>query len=232
MKSDNMIQLDHSGTKPGSNERQLRVIKLGGSLLGASQLKKLIDQWLEAENTKAYRNEEFKNKNIWIVGGGDFVNRLRVWQKTYSLTDAECHSIAIEMMAMNTEYIARKFDWQIVNGLHNVNAQAQSDLILDPTFLLGSKTMSDRFESMPCDWSVTSDSIAALVAAELNAHELVLLKSRSSANFQTAPQSMQSFQKLKLLEKWGDEELVDPYFSKASTNVNAIRIVNLRKQEQ
>ena len=159
-----------------------RVIKLGGSLLGSSGWKHRVAHWLDREkqiqgDAGTVDSDRNRMQNIWVVGGGQFVNRLRNWQAAYSLTELECHKIAIEMMSINAMQVARKFEWQIAGGLDDIQNRIQRNLILDPMFLIGAKQSSARVQRMPKNWTVTSDSIAAVVATELDAIELILLKS-------------------------------------------------------
>ena len=67
---------------------------------------------------------------------------------------------------------------------------------------------------LPCTWQVTSDSIAARVAARIGADELVLLKS-------TLPSAASD------LEYWSRHGFVDGYFASAAAGL-AVRAVNLR----
>jgi aspartokinase-like uncharacterized kinase len=87
--------------------------------------------------------------------------------------------------------------------------------ILDPLPYLLAAEAATKFTPLPHSWDVTSDSIAARVAAELQA-ELVLLKS-------TPPPSDD-------LPAAAASGYVDPYFPTAAAGLQSVRFVNLRSE--
>ena len=68
----------------------------------------------------------------------------------------------------------------------------------------------------PENWDTTSDSLAAKLAVQTGADELVLLKSRGLPT--PAP----------ALEYWGASDLVDPRFPSIASRIPNVRWVNLR----
>ena len=92
----------------------------------------------------------------------------------------------------------------------------QRPIILDTLDFLRDVEPNCAGESLPEDWSATSDSIAARVATVLSAEELVLLKS--------APPPADDVQSA---AKAG---YVDEHFPRAAAALAAIRFVDLREE--
>jgi aspartokinase-like uncharacterized kinase len=160
----------------------LRVIKVGGSLLLLPDLKQRIEGWL-AKQTPA--------RNLWIVGGGSEVDALRN-QDTGSPAEAtNFHWSAIEIMDKHAKRLADDFpSWQIETitnrDFRRSQTAAQHDipnfpaLELSPSanVILSATSWAKKLASrLPATWNVTSDSIAAAIAVELESDELVLMKS-------------------------------------------------------
>lgn len=140
------------------------VVKLGGSLLGSPAL----NRWLDALN-------KFSDGKVVIVpGGGLFADAVRESQLMTGIDDATAHQMAVVAMdqyatlmcginpsltlASNELEIAER-GWQ-----HKAIVWKPSEMVL-----------SD--ERIATKWDVTSDSLAAWLAAKLNAQHLVLVKS-------------------------------------------------------
>ena len=138
-------------------DRVRRVIKLGGSLLKHHDLARRFVSWLDRQPTV--------DDNILIVGGGELVEQLRTYDEHFQLGDSLSHQMAIELMALNARVVARAIDWPLVDRWN----RCSGNHLLDVTAFC-------EQSSLPHDWSVTSDSIAAAIAVELGC-ELVLLKS-------------------------------------------------------
>lgn len=144
------------------------IIKLGGSLIGAAEL----NQWLDLLT-------QFSDGKIIIVpGGGIFADAVRQAQMLTNLDDQTAHKIAVLAMDQYGQMIA---------GLNPAIATASSELeIAERGFQhraivwLPSK-MVNADESIPTNWQVTSDSLAAWLAKKLNAEHLVLVKSLNVA---------------------------------------------------
>jgi 5-(aminomethyl)-3-furanmethanol phosphate kinase len=140
------------------------VVKIGGSLLGSPEL----ERWLEIF-------VKFSDGKIIIVpGGGVFADAVRNAQKISNITDAAAHRLAV--LAMD----------QYGHLLHSLNphlATAASECEIDErtwqhraiVWLPSQMVLAD--DTIPQNWDVTSDSIAAWLATKLNAKHLVLLKS-------------------------------------------------------
>lgn len=144
------------------------VVKIGGSLLGSPEL----ERWLEVF-------AKFSDGNIIIVpGGGVFADAVREAQKLSKISDTCAHKLAV--LAMD----------QFGLLLANMNPQlvtARTEMEIDErawqhrciVWLPSEMVLAD--DSIPHNWDVTSDSIAAWLAQKLDAQELVLVKSDKPA---------------------------------------------------
>ncbi len=140
------------------------VVKIGGSLLGSPEL----ERWLEIF-------VKYSDGKIVIVpGGGVFADAVRQAQKISKISDVTAHKLAV--LAMD----------QFGHLLHSINpklATASTELEIDErtwqhraiVWLPSHMVLSD--ETIPKNWDVTSDSIAAWLAEKLDAAHLILLKS-------------------------------------------------------
>ncbi|HZV98350.1 MAG TPA: uridylate kinase [Methylophilaceae bacterium] len=140
------------------------VIKLGGSLLGSPEL----DSWLETLTRHG------DGKIIIVPGGGIFANAVRESQERTGASDEVAHHMAV--MAMDQYGV-------LMTGLNPELVTAESELEIAErgwqhraiVWLPSKMVCAD--ESIPANWHVTSDSLAAWLAARLNAEHLILVKS-------------------------------------------------------
>jgi aspartokinase-like uncharacterized kinase len=183
----------------------VRVIKLGGSLLGWPELTSRVRAWLACQPPAA---------NILIVGGGPIVEKLRELDREHQFSPAAAHWLSIRAMSLTAAIVAELLEEAIlVSSLEPLRLSPSAGLqILDVERFLREDQGSEG--ALPCGWHVTSDSIAARVATVLNASELVLLKS-------VLPASESS------REAWSRTGFVDAHFARASSAL-AVRSVNLR----
>ncbi|MGE3410209.1 MAG: hypothetical protein AB7I37_25740 [Pirellulales bacterium] len=146
----------------------MRVVKLGGSLLGDGGWVAPFRTWLHRQSPA---------KNLLVVGGGEIVEHIRRIDRQAALPAATSHWLAIRAMQFNAELAAALLEEaRIVLRLEEFE-QLPDDAgvcIADPWTMLRDDC---RLADLPHAWSVTSDSIAARLAAVLRAQELVLLKS-------------------------------------------------------
>lgn len=141
------------------------VIKLGGSLLGSPELK----HWLEV----LARHGD--GRMVIVPGGGIFADAVRESQQRCGSSDATAHKMAV--MAMDQYGV-------LMAGLNPDLVTARSELEIAERgwqhrciVWLPSKMVSSD-EKIPTNWQVTSDSLAAWLAAKLNARHLILVKSQ------------------------------------------------------
>lgn len=139
------------------------VVKLGGSLLGNPELK----QWLDLF-------AQHGDGNIIIVpGGGIFADAVQESQTLTGIDDLTAHKMAV--MAMD-QY------GMLMTGLNPQLVTASSELEIAErgwqhravVWLPSRMVCAD--DSIPASWEVTSDSLAAWLAAKLNADHLILVK--------------------------------------------------------
>lgn len=140
------------------------VVKIGGSLLGSPEL----ERWLEVA-------AKFSHGNIIIVpGGGVFANAVREAQILSKISDACAHRLAL--LAMD------QFGLMLAN-MNPLLATASSEMEIDERtwqhrgiIWLPSKMVLNS-NSIPQNWDMTSDSLAAWLAQKLGAQHLILVKS-------------------------------------------------------
>jgi len=179
----------------------IRVVKLGGSLLGLGQLPDRIDTWLRDQPLA---------KTVIIVGGGPTVEMVRRWAARHQWPDRRSHWTAIRAMGNNTRRLADH--WQLVTDLEEAKQDSPSTVLLEVEATLRAME-ENRQDPLPWSWDVTSDSIAARIARELGSSELVLLKSTTPSSGD--PQSL------------AREGIVDRYFPRVADSLET-RVVNLR----
>ncbi|NOU13394.1 MAG: uridylate kinase [Methylococcaceae bacterium] len=141
------------------------VVKLGGSLLQSGAL---LDCLGKIEHT-------YQDQSVVIVpGGGAFADQVRAAQKQWQFDDRTAHVMALlamQQMACLINGIYKQF--AIAGSLAEIKTQARSGqtLIWSPDL-----TELDA-AGVRASWDVTSDTLAAWLAAALSASDLVLVKS-------------------------------------------------------
>jgi 5-(aminomethyl)-3-furanmethanol phosphate kinase len=139
------------------------VVKLGGSLATSP----LLEEWLDV----------LANSDASVVvtpGGGPFADTVRAVQVLMGYDDRAAHAMALLAMGQYAHAIA---------GLHGVfEVAGDVDAIENvlgrgkiPVWRPYPLALEDA--SIPQSWRVTSDSLAAWLAARLDARELILVKS-------------------------------------------------------
>ena len=144
--------------------KALWVVKIGGSLLGSPEL----ERWLALF-------AKFSDGNIIIVpGGGVFADAVREAQKLSKITDKCAHKLAV--LAMD------QFGLLLAN-MNPLLVTARTEMEIDErtwqhrciVWLPSQMVLAE--DTIPQNWDVTSDSIAAWLAEKLDAQQLVLVKS-------------------------------------------------------
>ncbi len=191
-----------------------RVIKMGGSLLTWPRWQQAYCDW---------RRRQEPAIDVLIIGGGVPVNRLRKLDAALGIHPLACHEIALQFMSVQSYRAA---------GLMQLPRVTQWDAcvehcVLDVTQQIadapGDLLTSGKGVPLACDWTVTSDSIAAVSARHLGAFELVLLKSAA------APADGISQAAAPNLKAWADNGFVDSAFPQACTSSFRLRAENLRR---
>jgi hypothetical protein len=199
-------------TPSATIRRRLRVIKLGGSLFDCQDLGARFQAWLSLQSPAA---------NLVVAGGGGLAEAIRGIDRVQQLGDAAAHRLCIQAMSLTAELAARLL------GDYGLGDCAPVRWPLEARVLAGDNPrpwvvdvsqfiahdQRQSHEPLPETWQVTSDSIAARMAAVLRADELVLLKS--------------SLPDCASLEELAAAGYVDGFFSRAATT-RPLRFVNLR----
>ncbi len=185
---------------------QVRVIKLGGSLLDWQELPTRFRRWLALQEPAT---------NVLIVGGGPVVEGLRTIDRVHRLSIEASHWLAIRAMSLTAQVAVELFpEAGLIDALAQVDRTSGGALqILDVEPFLRAEQGSAG--ALPCGWDVTSDSIAARVAVSLDTATLVLLKSALPVAGAESAAAMKNY--------------VDAYFSTAARGLT-VRFVNLRDE--
>ncbi|MBT4692345.1 MAG: hypothetical protein HOB73_03270 [Planctomycetaceae bacterium] len=159
----------------------LHVIKIGGSLLGDSSDRSAI------ENAVQWLTQQTDSINVVIVGGGHAGDRLRHWQRQFSLTDEQAHLNAVQAMSLNTSRLARTrcltfaiSSWEVLTDFLSSDGANPTTIMFDCLSFVRDVEPTLGNTILAPDWSCTSDSIAARIAQLLSADKLTLLKSRAA----------------------------------------------------
>jgi 5-(aminomethyl)-3-furanmethanol phosphate kinase len=150
-----------------------RVVKVGGSLLDWVPLAAALRTWL-AGQPPAF--------NVLLAGGGALADVIRRADREFSLGEEASHWLCLDALSVSAGLLALILrDISLVSGYDDLKADiARGEpgmAVFDPRAFLHDHESRLAGRTLPHDWSVTSDSIAARLATVLQADELVLLKS-------------------------------------------------------
>lgn len=139
------------------------VIKVGGSLAESGQLSDTLDKIANA-----------KRPVVVVAGGGAFADKVRDLQHALKFDDATAHRLAmLGMHQMAEVFVTTNTRFEITDSIEGI-AQALSAGAI-PVWL--PLPTLERDATIPADWSITSDGIAARLAELLGGAPLALLKS-------------------------------------------------------
>ena len=171
----------------------IRVIKLGGSLLDMPDLTPRLDFWLAQQSPML---------NLCIVGGGKSVQKLRDLKG--SRDSPVTHWKCIRLMDKNAIVLSQTSNaWVFIDSLKLLPLDSSTSFIFFGT----EDWLQNSITCLPESWSVTSDSIAVVLARFVDAKELILLKS-------ALPPVKKD------LEQLMEIDFVDRYFKTAATIAN------------
>jgi aspartokinase-like uncharacterized kinase len=179
----------------------IRVIKVGGSLLDLPDLPDRLNCWIGLQKLAA--------RNIIVAGGGDLVEVIRRWNAQSPIGEVAAHWMCVDAMSITARLLAERLSQFAVTDSFVTVESTTETVIFDCARWV-------RDSNLPARWSLTSDSIAAALAAATGAFELVLMKS-------TAPPNPQM-----TIEEFSRIGLVDTEFANWGRGIPNIVVVNLR----
>ncbi|PHR96298.1 MAG: hypothetical protein COA78_28875 [Blastopirellula sp.] len=197
---------------------KLRVIKLGGSLFQLPDLATRLVQWIE---------QQAPLPCLVIAGGGMFTDAVRQLDQQRSLPTPISHDLAMRSMGSSARLIASGLGskCELISEIEKyqrvlksvAEKHCQSGIFVCDIYEYWHQHFIDQYgNELQLDWTLTSDSIAALLADFWEAEEFVLMKScdcSSSHDYQS----------------WADAGMVDPQFPEVAKRLQAIRWVNLAR---
>jgi 5-(aminomethyl)-3-furanmethanol phosphate kinase len=170
------------------------VVKVGGSFAARpAQLRRLMETLAGAARRR------------WLVvvpGGGSFADEVRRVDRRFRLSDSAAHWMAVLAMDQYAYLLQRLAPGAALVRRRSELRRGRVNVLLPAAWLL-------RADPLPHSWDVTSDSIAAWVAAQLSVRRLMLVKHENG--FIAPDLSMRS--RRAALAALGN--VVDPYFSRA-----------------
>lgn len=188
----------------------IRVIKLGGSLLELDGLAERFGRWLATQP---------KQDNLLVVGGGGMVDAVRRLDERHGLNPKLAHWICIDLLEQSARIIHSLLPhWPSLTTAEALASWAKNSSTPRPDAIAHIASFYSRTKAsgeVPESWSTTSDSLAALLAQQVGARELVLLKSVSPE-----PNSNH--------EDWARAGIVDESFVAVAQGIPTVRLVNLR----
>lgn len=185
----------------------IRVVRVGGSLLTWDHLPSVLNGWLSKQPPAS---------NVLIAGGGPWVELLRQSARRYEIPEPEAHVLCLRALSVTADLLGHLCDCPVARQLSEVRSLVEQHAVIAFDVYRHLEEVDVlRSDPLPKTWDVTSDSIAARVATDLNAEELVVVKSADP------PQDASDFRAL------GELGYVDPYFAIVARGLN-VRFVNLR----
>jgi len=190
----------------------LRIVKVGGSLLDWPPLPRTLLNWLA---------DQPPDLNVLVCGGGCVADVIRRADRDFSLGDKASHWLCIDALSLTARLLQAllrqpslltSFETLMVG----ISQAVPGTVIFDPAEFLRSHEPRLPGRPLAHSWSVTSDSIAARLAAVTGAQELVLLKSSGPP--------VASWEALAAMN------MVDADFPVAIAELSSVRVVNLRQE--
>lgn len=140
------------------------IVKLGGSLAGSDELPKWLDVIAGAGAGKV----------VIVPGGGPWADEVRQAQKREGFDDREAHVKALRAMEQYGKMLAgMRANLVPAADIAEIQAVLRDDRI--PVWMPCGMVRAET--AIPATWDVTSDSLAAWLAGQLNACALLLVKS-------------------------------------------------------
>jgi len=145
------------------------VVKLGGSLARRGTLA----GWL------AVLAETGRGRAVIVPGGGPYVDAVREEQQRWGFDDSTAHSMALlamdqyghQLAAIGNRTVSRAFE------ATSTYTEVRSALGRGVVGVWIGSRIAESDPTLPRSWDLTSDSLAAWLARDLNASGLALVKS-------------------------------------------------------
>lgn len=194
---------------------KLRVVKLGGSLFDLPDLGRRVENWLAQQDPQP---------TVLIAGGGMFVDAVRRFDEVQKLPVYVSHLLALGGMKLasqalsallpDLEYVSEVdrlgFTFASISTGNTSSDYAGIWCVVDYWLSEIEPTLAG---DVPVDWTLTSDSIVAILSERWQADSIVLLKSCEQPG--ATPQN------------WRAAGAVDPQFAELVAELN-VSWVNLR----
>ncbi|MBR2536084.1 MAG: uridylate kinase [Hyphomicrobium sp.] len=138
------------------------VVKVGGSLAESGRLASALTDIADA-----------RRRVVVVAGGGAFADKVRDLQHALNFNDATAHRLAMLGMHQMAEVFVSNARFSMAESIDAIADVLQAGAI--PVWV--PLPTLERDASIPADWSITSDGIAARLAELLGGAPLALLKS-------------------------------------------------------
>lgn len=141
------------------------VVKIGGSLLETGRLAEILALVVRA-----------RRPTVVVPGGGPFADAVREAQALFGFSDKLAHRMAL--LAMHQTGL-------LMTGIEPRLVAAETIAAMRGAWKVGRVAvwlparLCERDRKIPCDWSITSDGLAARLAERLGRAPVVLVKSRT-----------------------------------------------------
>ena len=179
------------------------LIKVGGSLLGAAELRRIAAHWAESAT---------RHRLLIMPGGGAFADQVRAVDQRVGLSDSAAHWMAILAMDQYAYLLADIVPRAaLVRDLDAAGMACAAGRLA----VLAPSTLVQHADPLPHSWQVTSDSIAAWLAGSSHINRLVLLK-MAAGIYEVDPQSKVPRLRGEISRQaLAACDVVDPYFVRA-----------------
>ena len=138
------------------------VLKLGGSLMKDSdRILNYLKRKITVEDNTLYDYDDLKNLRVIIIpGGGSFADMIRETGRSHGLDDENLHWMAILAMEQYGYLLKSETGIPVFHDFEEIENSDEVICILLPYGILR------KYDPLPHNWDVTSDSIAAWIAGE------------------------------------------------------------------
>lgn len=185
-----------------------RIVKVGGSLLTRPEFSEALRAWYQAQTPA---------RTMMVFGGGQLIDAIRRRDRLCPGDPDVVHWQCVELLQKTFEVVIQRLaDWPVIDKKGAIGRDCWSELSTRQPTLLSIRSFYDRDSqtALPTNWDTTTDSIAAELARQTDADELVLLKSCD----------IDPSEDIATLTKKG---IVDAAFAQFATDVQSIRIEKL-----